>query len=355
MSESPLTFETGSLGALLLNAKYSFALSTAKGGRGLCLIPSSHGVYVILCKTDGRIYVGSTSQPRGFRERLRQHRNKLELGKHSNKRLSAAWTIFGEHGFQCYILEETSPKDAVIREQVYLNQLRPFDPEIGFNIASSAVLANLGTIHSEASRKNMSEAYRRLPEAVKARRIAGLIKRQEKPITLELDGVLHYAESITRLCEKHGLKRNSVSALLHGVKKSHLGWTLPGTESIWFGLMDPKGMEHRFYNITKFAREHQINHAHLKDVLFKGRNNVDGWRLPTTVALCNTIRAVSVVAAPGSERSITSPSGEHFKFTNLSEFCRANHLHPGLLCSVLKGRNAHHKGWTLPKQSHDRT
>jgi len=41
---------------------------------------------------------------------------------------------------------------------------------------------------------------------------------------------------------------------------------------------------------------------------------------------------------------VISPTGQEYKISNLTKFCRDNNLHNGTMCSVAKGNRKHHKG-----------
>jgi group I intron endonuclease len=55
-------------------------------------IPRASGVYQILCKPTGKIYVGSAVNLRG---RWLNHRSSLRCGKHPNIVLQRAWNKDG--------------------------------------------------------------------------------------------------------------------------------------------------------------------------------------------------------------------------------------------------------------------
>jgi group I intron endonuclease len=110
------------------------------------------GVYQIIHSASGLYYLGSAGDiPR----RLRSHRRHLRLGNHRNPRLQNYWDKYGEEAFEFQILEETP--DYLAREQFYLDRLRPYEREIGFNYRRTA----RGFNHTDA-RNNALKIWERV-------------------------------------------------------------------------------------------------------------------------------------------------------------------------------------------------
>lgn len=71
-----------------------------------------------------------------------EHRDELVKGVHHSPRLQNAWNKYGEESFvfvveeQC--LNDVTPQQLLDREQWYLDTLKPWDDEIGYNISKEA-------------------------------------------------------------------------------------------------------------------------------------------------------------------------------------------------------------------------
>lgn len=111
------------------------------------------GVYQILSKVDGKIYIGSAGV--SFKKRWRQHVTSLRAGKHVNVLLQRAWDKHGEENFDFQVLEECPPSECVSVEQTYLDKYEAYSPEKGYNLNPTAG-SMLGYVHTEASRIKMS-------------------------------------------------------------------------------------------------------------------------------------------------------------------------------------------------------
>lgn len=112
------------------------------------------GVYQILCKPTGKVYVGSAVW---LAKRKRHHREALLAGTHHNPYLQKAWNKYGNVAFEYSVLEYCEKEKLTEREQIYLDLLRTAEPEHGFNINPRAY-SNLGRIFGPEMRAKVSSA-----------------------------------------------------------------------------------------------------------------------------------------------------------------------------------------------------
>lgn len=92
-------------------------------------------VYKILNIKNGKFYIGSSKD---YIRRWYQHKYYLNKNKHQNKYLQNAWNKYGKNNFEFILLEECEDLWKRSTEQKYLNRLKPFVREIGYNISPSA-------------------------------------------------------------------------------------------------------------------------------------------------------------------------------------------------------------------------
>lgn len=138
------------------------------------------GIYQIRCLANGKIYVGSAIN---LRARWDRHRWSLSGNSHHSARLQRAWRKYGAQLFVFEVLEIVPElRELVHVEQRYLDQIRPFDPEIGYNICPSAGSV-LGMKRSEEWRAMMSAAFkgRSYSDETRARMSAGQRGRKHSP------------------------------------------------------------------------------------------------------------------------------------------------------------------------------
>lgn len=115
----------------------------------------STGVYCILNKVNGKLYIGSAAK--SITKRLWTHRRLLALGQHLNSHLQSAWRKYGEKSFEFRIIESCSSDLCIEREQHWINYYQSFIRERGYNKSPTAG-SPLGVVHSEETRKTVSHS-----------------------------------------------------------------------------------------------------------------------------------------------------------------------------------------------------
>ena len=106
------------------------------------------GIYCILNKINGKCYIGSSSD--NFSRRWSIHRHQLNKNTHANLHLQSSWNKYGAENFDFSVLEIVEPKSCLIREQFYIDNIRP-----EYNILKKAG-SPLGYRHSEDSKNKRS-------------------------------------------------------------------------------------------------------------------------------------------------------------------------------------------------------
>ena len=89
------------------------------------------GIYKITHLYNGMFYIGSSND---IHQRWNEHRSLLNRRLHSNKKLTHSWHKYGIDLFKFEIIEEVNDDKLIEIEQKYLNDLRPFDRKIGYNL-----------------------------------------------------------------------------------------------------------------------------------------------------------------------------------------------------------------------------
>jgi group I intron endonuclease len=119
-------------------------------------LPLISGIYRIF--NDGGCYVGSAVK---LRLRWFHHRKLLRRGKHPNVHLQRAWTRDGEESFRCEVLELCAPESLLIREQAYLDQLRP---KYNLNLVAASMFGHRHTTEAKAKISRALKGRSRSPE-----------------------------------------------------------------------------------------------------------------------------------------------------------------------------------------------
>lgn len=110
-------------------------------------------VYQIRHIESGKVYVGSTNDPR---ERCYEHQRLLRNGTHFSRRLQHAWNKHGESAFVFEIIEAVLfVEDLTVREQYWMDSLRATDSAYGYNHLPKAGSV-LGIKRSDATRAKIA-------------------------------------------------------------------------------------------------------------------------------------------------------------------------------------------------------
>lgn len=123
------------------------------------------GIYQIKNIFNGKIYIGSA---KNIRTRIINHRSKLSLGNHPNKKLQNAWNKYGESSFLFETVEIVIDlRDLIKKEQFYLDKLVYASSNDGrFNLLGHNICriagGKLGTKISEATRLKMSYSQKKV-------------------------------------------------------------------------------------------------------------------------------------------------------------------------------------------------
>ena len=120
-------------------------------------------VYRIICLTNNKVYVGSTSNKR--QKRWIVHRSELRRNKHYCKKLQNAWNKYGELYFYCENIEEVAIDNYRKQEQFWIDYYSSIDPDILFN-SEKEVLPGTKT-YSYLSEKQVIEIIEKCEIGIK--------------------------------------------------------------------------------------------------------------------------------------------------------------------------------------------
>lgn len=116
------------------------------------------GIYKIINKINGKIYIGSAVD---IETRWRRHKHDLNKNQHQNILLQRSWIKYWSVNFEFVILKICEREKLLENEQYYINNLKP-----DYNLAPTAG-NSLGVKHSEETKKRMSEAKKRMTDKTK--------------------------------------------------------------------------------------------------------------------------------------------------------------------------------------------
>lgn len=219
---------------------------------------SDSGVYCILNMVNGHFYVGSAID---FKDRLNCHKSHLKNKIHANKHLQRAWYKYGEENFQFIVIEETSSELAIVREQWFLD-LCWDDGKYCYNIAKNAEAFNRGIKLSEEHKLKISKG------------LMGIKRPHSKIHTQNLsDAFIGRTPS-----EETRQKLRTARALQDS---PHKNGNFHGGIKMWrVTFLNLQGQEVFVEeNLAKFAKENNLNVAHLQSLTNGKRKYHKGWTL----------------------------------------------------------------------------
>lgn len=174
------------------------------------------GIYCIVNTINQKKYIGSS---KNLYTRLQSHRSYLRANNHANKKLQNSWNKHGENNFQYFIIECCSENILLVREQYYIDTIKPW-----FNIIVKVQELKM----PKESRIKMSNS-----------RIEGFKKGtiklyQEKPIfQYSLEGqFIRGFNSIKEASKSTGVNRSNINRFLSGMYKKggNFLWSLTKEE-----------------------------------------------------------------------------------------------------------------------------
>ncbi|MBA4547717.1 GIY-YIG nuclease family protein [Thermoactinomyces intermedius] len=112
------------------------------------------GIYLIKNNITNKIYVGSSAN---IERRWKEHKKSLNAGTHHSPHLQASWDKYGKEAFSFSIIEVVDDVNNLIdREQFWLDELKPYKEDIGYNILPNAY-SRRGVPLSEEAKQKMIE------------------------------------------------------------------------------------------------------------------------------------------------------------------------------------------------------
>lgn len=209
------------------------------------------GIYFIWCLITKKYYIGRT---KCFKRRKREHFYLLQKNIHPNYNLQDVWNKYGKENFIFDIAYEmSSPTKArlIEAEQFWLNSLKPWDRNVGYNISKKAESGGKPPSTVEQKEKYSNDAIER----------CGKIFEIVSP-----SGILFKIKGLRKFCRDNNLCLPSIWGVLNRVKLYHKGWHLPEnkidlTKFENYKFISPEGklLEVRQLELKEFCKNNNID------------------------------------------------------------------------------------------------
>lgn len=116
------------------------------------------GIYKIINNINGKFYLGGTLE---VQARFNRHKNQLSKGCHHSKHLQRSWDKHGPSNFQFLIVQQfknISEEQLKNVQQKYLDELKPWDNKIGYNMSKTSDGGDLVSYHPD--RQSICQKHR---------------------------------------------------------------------------------------------------------------------------------------------------------------------------------------------------
>jgi group I intron endonuclease len=122
------------------------------------------GIYSIVCKTNGKGYLGSS---KNIQARWKKHLYYLRKGNHVNPYLQNSFNLHGEDSLEFRLIEDLtglSPKEIREIEQIYLDQM---DWSFSFNVCKDSRGGEVIEEANERRRESLRKFHEENPDAIR--------------------------------------------------------------------------------------------------------------------------------------------------------------------------------------------
>lgn len=239
-----------------------------------------HGIYLIVGNFESDslkypIYIGSSVD---LQFRIKEHIKCLNKGSHKNSILQRSW-LKNNGNFDFFILELCEYSETVVKEQIYLNKIKPFVRDgRGFNIERIAK-----RMPPNANRPKCKEESK-----------AKIAKANSKPFQIiSPNGSIINGDNLSEFCRQNALNAPLLCAVINGRRRSHKGYvsinnphylslinTNGDLRKSSFKLRAPTGEIIEGSNIKQFAFNNKLCYDKVLLVLNGKRKQHKGYTKP---------------------------------------------------------------------------
>jgi len=212
-------------------------------------------VYKIVNKVDGKFYIGSTCDAN---RRFAFHLKSLQKGNHHSVYLQRAFNKYGKDSFVFVIMVTCSKEKQFLIEQQLIDELRPFDNSIGYNM-NCKVDSREGRPMSEEARKKMSVAKKGKPSPRKGIKASEETKRRSSE---SHKGQAHPYKGMTGVVSDK--TKQKISESLKGRTGWNKGKSLPQLTRENNGMFGKKHSEESHRKMSIAAKNRPSNRKGIK-------------------------------------------------------------------------------------------
>lgn len=205
------------------------------------------GIYLITNLTNGKVYVGMSSNTR---QRWVDHRKKLRNRTHANPHLQSAWAMYGERSFRFEVLQVESDLTKLPElEQGYINNLRALDPAHGYNMCSGGLVNYIRSPETLARMSAAQKGHTRMTPEVRAK-VSASKMGQGKGRVKSPDEIEHLRQAhARRAVDPDGYKFHRSPEWLSKISTARKG--VPWTPARWEAHLKQTNSPRRTASVVK--------------------------------------------------------------------------------------------------------
>lgn len=229
------------------------------------------GIYKIICKPTGKIYIGSSVN---IQHRWSVHRATLRGDYHHNNYLQHAWNKYGEDSFGFEVIELCDREQLPIREQYHLDTNKPYVPD-GFNISFDTISPMRGQSLTPEHRAKISASEK--GRIFTPEHCAKLSEVQiGKKLSVEHRSKLSAAHKGKILSPEHRAKV-AAAGIGRKQKPESIAKLVTANEKTWVAIT-PDGIEIAVTNMKQFCQENNLHPSHMSAVALGKLKHHKGWK-----------------------------------------------------------------------------
>lgn len=226
------------------------------------------GIYIIYFDSPENCYIGQSLR---VQTRLRKHKEILNSNQHYNNKLQLAFNTSKDRTFE--LLEECAPSELNDLEIQYVKDFNCL--EQGYNlVAGGTIPIGHSSSNSKYKEAELIYLYNLIADDtltnVDVSRMSGL------PLTLVYS--VAYGKRHLWLAEQYPELAKKIKEIISNKTRSTLCNDYNARNGVIYSVIDAEGIEHKFSNISHFAKANGLNRSHLNQVILGKEQQHKGWR-----------------------------------------------------------------------------
>ena len=323
-------------------------------------ISRSNGVYIIRCKVNNFVYIGSASGKRGFRKRLSFHLWHLQKGTHHSNILQSHFDRYGKDAFDFEIAIVCPPEKCLDFEQALLNARGIGSQNKCYNLSTHVTYAGWAKRKATTKpRPPVSEETRRKLSLINKGRLVSVETRQK--LSDALRGRKMPPESVARMAAKMRGRKLSPEAIermklaqqareLSPEFRAAMGKRAKEANSKQYVATSPNGEEFEVTGLADFCRSNGLCRTQMSNCANGKATHYKGWkcRFASTSKEEQDSMIALVISLQRRNRDyiFIDPDGNSYLSRSFASFCESHDLSISAMSGIANGKKRIYKGWT---------